>query len=88
MIKIDWTLKNIWWQFATLCFFMMLWVKPIYIHYLLIVAYISLIFFEYSMNKSLGIDTIVWYTIIICINMYWIYQYLIGKYEYIWEHKH
>ena len=77
---ISYKLKNIWWQLATLCFFIVLWAPPAKIHYLLIAAYTFLMLFEYTLLGSLSIDMIIWYSVIIAINAYWIYQDLTGQY--------
>lgn len=78
-MKIHWEAKNLYWQLATLTFFIMLWATPVHIHLLLIIGYIFLGMFEYSMAKGIYIDTIIWYGVIIAINIYWLYKdYTIG----------
>lgn len=78
-MKIAWSIKHLYYQIGILAFFLMLWATPFQIHWLLLVGYTFMALFEYQMTGKLYIDTLIWSSVIIGLNIFWIYKDLIGE---------
>ena len=65
-----------------LCYFIVLFSKPFYIHILLIIANLLMILYNYSLLGKISLNVLFWCGLIIIINLYWLYQDIIHKNKY------